>query len=351
MKQRIDILKRLLKKRRLDSLLVSYPANVSYLAGFPTQDSYLLVTSEKSFLITDFRYIAEYSNLLKDSNIQIIEINKSLILTLEELCKKCRLKTIGFEREHIGLSFYEKLSSVFSKKLIPTSNLIENLRIIKDNNEVKAIKKAINLTLNTFKYIETILKPGKRELEIAAEIERFIRLNGASNSAFDIIVASGLNSSFPHAKKTNRIIRNNEPVLFDIGVDLEGYKSDLTRVCFLGKMDAQFKSIYNIVKATQKTAISHIKAGISIKEIDSQARSFIAKKGYAECFKHSLGHGLGLETHEAPRVNQTNKDKFKEGMVITVEPAIYLTNKFGVRIEDVVLVTSTGAEVLSATSN
>ncbi|MFC1753473.1 M24 family metallopeptidase [Thermoproteota archaeon] len=351
MKQRILRLKKLLEKKRLDALFISYPANVSYLCGFSTHDSYILASRKKNLLITDARYSTEYRNLLDNDRIHIIEINKTLSYTLKSLKKELGIKRFAFEQEHLTCNHYQKLRALFGKGTIPTNGIVEEMRAIKDATELEKIRKAISITIKAYKFAKRIIKPGMSELQVAAEIERFIRLQGATSASFDIIVASGPHSSLPHAQKTQRKIRKNEPVLIDMGVDYQGYKSDLTRVLFLGKMSAQFKKVFNIVKKAQLEAKKLIRPGTRLDRIDRAARQYISKSGYGDCFKHSLGHGVGLEVHEPPAVVPRNKKYLKAGMVFTIEPAIYLDNNFGVRIEDMVLVTPKGVEVLSAASN
>jgi Xaa-Pro aminopeptidase len=337
----------MLRKRQIDSIIILHPANVSYLAGFVTNDSYLFINKEKSLLITDSRYSVEYKNCLRDNAIEIFESNKKLPIALKAINKIHKIKNLAFEDDGLSHALYKILESIFHRKLIPTSGIVEQMRIIKEPEELTLIRKAISITQDSLRYIKSILKPGMRETELAAEIERYIRLKGAMGSSFDIIVASGPNSSLPHAKKTDRRIANNEPVLIDMGVEYKGYKSDLTRTFFLGRMNTLFKNIYDTVQAAQLKALNSIKPEVSIEYIDGVARNIIEKNGFKDCFKHSLGHGIGLETHELPRIAPKNKKKLKEGMVFTIEPGIYLDNKFGVRIEDMVLVTTNGREVLS----
>ena len=344
---RITRLKDTLDKEGIDSMILCHPANISYLTGFQTEESLLFVNKKGCLLITDFRYLSEYIKLLKNNEIQIIEADKSFLPTLIKVIKKYKVKNLAFEQDYISFSQYQKLKSIFSKKLIPTEEVVEEMRTVKDAREIKLIKKAISITLDTFKFIKRILKPGMSELELSAEIERYIRLKGANQTSFDMIVASGPNSSFPHAKRTNRIITENEPLLVDLGVDYKGYKSDLTRVFFLGKMSILFKRVYETVKAAQQKAKSLIQPGAPIDQIDKRVRRFIAKKGFGKCFRHSLGHGVGMEVHELPKINSRNTKILKQGMIFTLEPAIYIENKFGVRIEEMMLVTSNGAEVLS----
>jgi Xaa-Pro aminopeptidase len=200
-------------------------------------------------------------------------------------------------------------------------------------------------------FIKDFISVGRTEIEIAAELERFIRYNGASRSAFDIIVASGQNSSFPHHLTSQKKIKNNEPVLIDIGVDYLGYKSDLTRVFFLGKINSCLKRIYDIVVEAQNRAIKKIKPGVNISSIDAAARQYIAHQGFGSYFGHNLGHGVGIEVHEKPYISDKENGVLVPGMVLTVEPAIYLPNRFGIRVEDEILVTQKRCEVLSGALN
>src|SRR3989338_8488230 len=213
--------------------------------------------------------------------------------------------------------------------LIPAYGPVEELRQIKTAEELEKIKKAIQITIKAFKFIKDFISPGKKEIEVAGELERFIRYSGARSSAFDIIVASGPNSSFPHHLTSQRKLKNNEHVLVDLGVEYLGYKSDLTRVFFLGKISSTVSKIYDTVRKAQDKAIKNIKPAVQINKIDTAARQYITQKGYGGFFGHNLGHGIGLEVHEEPRISGREDNRLKAGMVFTIEPAIYLPNKFG----------------------
>jgi Xaa-Pro aminopeptidase len=341
-----------LEQRNLDSIIISSSPNISYLTGFKSRDAYLLVSKKENIYITDSRYTEEVKRSIKISAV----IKKSGTLAFETIADACRnlnLKRIGFEERYLPFAEYRKIKEGLGKTrdLIPVWNLIEELRQIKSPQELAKIKKSVDITVMAFEFIKGLISVGKRELEIAAELERFIRYNGAWSSAFDIIVASGANSSFPHHITSQRKIKNNEPVLIDIGVDYLGYKSDLTRVFFLGKINSEIKSIYNIVRKAQERAIREIKPAVFINKVDTFARQYITQKGYGGFFGHNLGHGIGLEIHEEPHISGREFSKLKPGMVFTIEPAIYLPAKFGVRIEDMVLVTAKGVELLSGNLN
>jgi Xaa-Pro aminopeptidase len=336
-----------LEQKKLDGLIVSFPANISYLVDYRARDSYLLVSKKENIFFTDFRYIEEAKR-----NIKIASINKSngsIFKLLADACSSLKLKNIGFEERHLPFAEHKRLKEELKNRadLIPIHGLVEKLREIKNPQEIEKIKEAIAITIRAFDFIRGFIACGRREIDIAAELERFIRYNGAYSSSFDIIVASGPNSSFPHHITSSRKIENNEPVLIDCGVDYLGYKSDLTRVFFSGKITSTIRSVYDIVLKAQDRAIKEIKATVNIDKIDRVARQYIARKKYGGFFGHNLGHGIGLEIHEAPNVSGNEKNKLKAGMVFTIEPAIYLPNRFGVRIEDMVLVTKEGAELLS----
>jgi len=341
-----------LAKENLEGLLVSSPANISYLTDYTSRDSYLLISKKKNIYITDSRYTEEAKRKIKGP-ISIIQVKDCIFKTTCSACRGLSLKRIGFEEKYISYPGYQKLKEGLSDRvnLIPTSGLVEELRQIKTEEELKKIRKATQVTISAFKFIKDFIVCGRRELEIAAELERFIMYAGARSSAFDIIVASGPNSSFPHHLTSERRIKNNEPVLIDMGVDYLGYKSDLTRVFFLGKINPTLKRIYDIAIEAQNKAIRKLKPDARIDKIDALARQHITKKGYGGFFGHNLGHGIGLEVHEKPGISSKEKSTLRPGMVFTVEPGIYLPGKFGVRIEDIVLITKEGCEVISGSLN
>lgn len=336
-----------LEKNHLDSLIISSQPNIFYLTGFPSNDSYLLVTFKKNIFITDFRYLEEAKEKLE--NLDIKKINSSFFKSIAKLASKLKLKYLGFEAKSLGFAEYQKIKENLPQKteFIPTYDLVERLRLIKDREEIDKIKRAVQIAIRAFRFVKGVIKPGMKELDLAVEIECFIRRQGALGVSFPIIIASGPHSSFPHALTTERIIRDNEPVLIDLGVDFSGYKSNLTRSLFLGKMTKKFLKVYNVVLEAQRRAIVLIREGIPINRIDRAARNFISKKGWGRFFGHNLGHGVGLEIHEEPTISKRNNNRTKADMVFTIEPAIYIPGEFGVRIEDMVLVKRGGFEVLS----
>jgi len=350
--KRIKNLLRLLKINDLDSFIFSTPENVSYLTQFISRDAYFLVSKKGCFYFTDGRYIEEVKPKLKNIA-SLVKTNGSLFNNLAKKCNDLELKRVGFEERHLPYAEYKKLKNLLKPKIyfIPCHGILESLRQTKDSEEISKIRQAIKITGLALEYIKDFIRPGMKELEIVAELERFIRYQGASGPSFDIIVASGPNSSLPHHAPTTRRLQNNEPVMIDLGVDYSGYKSDLTRVFFLGKISVLAQEIYKIVLTAQEKAIKKIRAGIEISTIAELSRKYIADKGYAKYFVHNLGHGVGLNIHEDPSVSVNNTDLLRPGMILTIEPAIYLPNRFGIRIEDMILVNEKGCEVLSGSIN
>jgi len=341
-----------LKQRGLDGLLVSLPANISYLTEFLSRDSYLLVSEKKNIYFTDSRYTEEARVSLK-VKFKLQECNGSVFKRIAEASIRLGLKRIGFEERNLAFAEFNKIREFAGGRLqlIPTHSIIEDSRQIKDAKELEKLKHALRVTSLALEHIKKFIACGVKEMEIAAEFERFIRYHGCSGSAFDIIVASGPNSSQPHHLCGQRRLRDNEPVLIDFGVDYQGYKSDLTRVLFLGKITVLARKVYDIVLKAQELAIKRIRPGAEMAAIDKVAREYIASKGYGGYFTHNLGHGLGLEVHEDPRISGNEASAVRPRMVFTIEPGIYLPGKFGIRIEDMVLVTRKGCEVLSGAIN
>jgi Xaa-Pro aminopeptidase len=341
----------LLKKEGLDGLLLSSEANISFLTDYRSRDSYFIVSGQGCFYLTDSRYTAEARKALP--GIMVEEYNQGLFNKISQIATKMRFKCLGFEERHLNFAEYKQLRKKLADSLglAPTCGLVEGLRQVKSAEEIKTIKIATAIAIKAFRFIQKQLLPGRKEIEVAADLERFIRYHGATDSSFDIIVASGPNSAFAHHITSERKLKVNEPVLIDMGVDYRGYKSDLTRVFFLGKIDTLTAKIYNIVRQAQEKAIKGIRPGKTCKEIDALARGHIENSGYGGCFGHGLGHGVGLEVHEEPHIGKNQDKRLEPGMVFTVEPAIYLPNKFGIRLEDMVLVTKKGSEVLSGSLN
>jgi Xaa-Pro aminopeptidase len=262
---------------------------------------------------------------------------------------------LGFEANIISYEGYHKLSEAIKTKqinlkLVPTTGIIEQLRSIKEPEELGFITKAVELADAAFEQARDIIRPGITEKEAAWEIEKIIRQKGSEGIPFEIIVASGPNSALPHARPTEKTICSGEPVLIDIGARISGYCSDFSRTLFLGKADKTFRGIYNIVLKAQATAMKEIKSGMDASQADRLARSVIEQAGYGDAFGHGLGHGVGLAVHEFPMLGPTSFDSLADGMVFTIEPGIYLAGQGGVRIEDMVVLENGKARVLTKAS-
>ncbi|MCS7249530.1 MAG: aminopeptidase P family protein [candidate division WOR-3 bacterium] len=328
-----------LSKNNIDSFLVSDLVNIRYLANFTGSNGYLLFFDSKVYFYTDFRYeLQSKREVICD---EIIIIKKNLFASPPK--EFLKFKRLGIEKENITLDSYNKILEYFKKKnkrikIIPLPNFIkEEFRAVKDEEEIKLISKAAEITDRVFLKVLEEIKEGVREKELAFFIESEFRKEG--ELSFPVIVASGENSALPHARASDKKIKSGEAIVIDIGCRYQGYCSDMTRTVFFGKVNKELKEIYQIVYDAQKRAIDFLweDKKIKAKELDSKARDYIKNKNYGKYFGHGLGHGVGLEVHEKPWVSFLSKDKIKENMIFTIEPGIYLPNIGGVRIEDLIL--------------
>ena len=338
------------RHKNIDAFLIVNESNIRYLTQFPAVESWLLVTKLKAFYMTDSRYILQARQGLH--GISVKQYSQIPYPILNELCKRCKIKRLGFDERHTNFGVWRKLKEFCPRrsKLVGVTGLVETLREIKDDEEIAQIKDCLKLHFKAIDFIKKVVKPGVTERQVALQLERFVKSHGAEFS-FNPIIASGPNSCYPHARVSDRIIRNNESVLLDFGIDINGYKSDLTRNFFLGRIAPRVSQVFDAVTRAQREAISLIKPGITTAQVDAQARKVLRKFGLAKYFSHSLGHGVGLDIHESPRLSCTSTSILEAGMVITVEPGVYIPNQFGIRVEDMVLVTQEGCEVLSGYYN
>ena len=332
-----------------EAALVLSPQNRRYLTGFPSSAGCVLVTSEKSYFLTDFRYMEAAS--LRIRHMECIEY-KRMSESINQLLGKHDIKRIYIESDYMtidNLSMWQK--SLPNQTIITEPKLnytLQEMRAIKSHDELDKIRQAQQLTEYGFDYILDFIKPGKTEREIALELEFAIRKQGADGASFDFIVVSGVNSSMPHGVPTDKPVENGDFVTMDFGAIVDGWHSDMTRTVAVGSVSEEQKKVYDLVLNAQLTALSVLKAGITGQEADSAARDLIDKAGYGHFFGHGTGHGVGLDIHEDPRLSTNASDVFlKSGMVVTVEPGIYLPGKFGVRIEDMAVITQNGYENLT----
>ena len=330
--------------KEVDGFIVTNLPNIYYLVGFTGSSGVLVITQKEAVFFTDFRYKEQCAREIKDADVVIIK--KSLIRDVLRHSVVKSLKKIGFE-ESIKYSSYSTLKKgLKGKKFLPLKNEVGKLRKIKEPGEIKTIKEAAKLSLSSFEDIKSLVKPGVREEDIAVELEYRMKKNGAQDTSFETIVASGPNAALPHARAGNRKLKDGDTVVLDFGVMYNHYASDTTRTIILGE-NPKANEIYKIAEEAQLAAIRKVKIGVPLKELDRIARDIISDAGYGEYFGHSLGHGVGLEVHEGPSVSGKSEDTVETGMVFTVEPGIYLPNSCGVRIEDMVVVKDKGIEIIT----
>lgn len=346
MVNRLDKLRQAMRNSGLDGFIVTNMQNWRYISGFTGDNAVLLITEKDKILITDFRYLDQADE--ETDGYEIVKSTASTHDNLAEHVAKLGLKKVGFEESTISYREYKSLNSKLSgTELFPTSNVIEKIRQVKDNEEIKAIRRAAEIADKAFKHILNIIKPGISEIEIAAELEYQMKKMGSEEPAFDTIIASGVRSALPHGAASSKTLGDGEFVTIDFGAVIEGYHSDMTRTMIIGEPDSKQKKIYDIVLQAQVTAVQAVRPWAKCLEIDSVARNIIDAEGYGENFGHGLGHSVGLEIHERPAFNTRDDTVLEPGMVMTVEPGIYISNWGGVRIEDLVLVTENGYEVIS----
>ncbi len=335
----------IIKARRIDAFLVSNLKNIQYLTGFTGSSAYALITKDRRFFLTDFRYKEQAEREIKDWDI-IIQKGK-WIKTIYSLIKKSGIKRLGFEVT-VSYVFFEILNKS-GAALVPLKNLVERLRKFKTEEEIANIKEAVQRAERAFLNIKHLIRIGVRESEIAKRLDEQLKKAGCRKAPFDIIVASGINSSMPHAKFTEKKIESGDLVIIDWGGESNGYFSDMTRTLLIdGSNLSEKKKIYKIVNAAREKALTTAKEGVKTRDIDRSARDVIKKAGYAKFFGHATGHGVGLDVHEAPSISYLNSERISETMVFTVEPGIYLPGLGGVRIEDMVLIQNGIAKTLTS---
>ncbi|MDD5591124.1 MAG: aminopeptidase P family protein [Dehalococcoidales bacterium] len=349
-KDRVNRLVQSFADQEIDAILISQPENRYYLSGFNGSDGYLLITPRKQVLATDFRYLEQAQR--QSPGFQIFRISGPAENWFPELVDEPDISRLGFESRHITFYHYRELSDIIKKKtlpfrLVPVDGLIESLRMIKEPEEIELIARAATISDAAFSYAVSIIGNGISEQELAWAIERFMRERGSEPIPFNVIIGSGDNSALPHISPSPRIINPGEPVVMDFGARIGGYSSDLSRTIYIGGRDDTFRKVYDTVLGAQLTAIAMIKGGMSGEEADNIARIVIEEAGYGEAFGHSLGHGIGLSPHEAPRLGHGNTEPLTDGMVFTIEPGIYIPGWGGVRIEDTVVMEDNKVRVIS----
>ncbi len=346
--KRLEKVKALLKENSIDFFIFDDHFSILYLTGLKISFGKLVVSQNKIKLFTDPRYLEACRKKQVSSEL----FNEKTFSSF--LIENSNNNIIGIDKNKFTLNSFEKLNFFLNKiknnsdiefKIVLISDPLQEIRLIKDSLEISSLKKSAELNWRGFEHICLLLKEGITEKQLAVEYELFCRKNGAQKVSFDPIFAFGKNSSCPHHEPTDKKLQLNEIVLMDLGVMVDNYASDMTRVIFFGKNDPQLEKIYNIVKKAQAKALELCKPGVKIRDLDLAARNYIEKEGYGKEFMHALGHGVGLEVHEFPKIKSDGEDKdlvLKAGMVITIEPGIYLEGIGGVRYEDTIVITNNG---------
>ena len=344
MNEKIKWLRNKMNGMDMQGMIISNPINIKYLTGIEAE-GILLLTRKENIYITDARYIEAVQNILTIDD-DIVVFNKKDVDCYDEENFFLFCENVGFEEKYVTYSDYKEYMHKYKiNSLVETEDVIEKQRMIKDDKEIEYTKKACEITDNCFEHLLTFIRKGVTEKEIALEIEKFFRLNGADGLAFDTIVASGINSSMPHAVPTDKKIESGDIMTIDFGCKYKGYCSDMTRTIFIDFVQDYIKNIYELVLKNQLQITNEIKEGINTKTLFKMVESDFKINGFD--LIHALGHGVGLEIHEKPYINRNNEIYLKEKMIITNEPGIYIPGKFGVRIEDTILVEKEKANVLT----
>ncbi|HTZ96345.1 MAG TPA: Xaa-Pro peptidase family protein [Terriglobales bacterium] len=341
-------------KQRLDALLVTHLPNIQYLCGFTGSAAALLITAHETIFFTDGRYTEQARAEVQGAKV-VIARKTPLVAAGEWLAgkaKKLRLRTAGIEAQHVNVAERSGLSKTLSSsvRLRECPPLVEQARMVKDPEEIEKLRKAVLLGSSLFEIALRAIRPGIKEVEVAADMEYKARRAGAEAMSFETIIASGPRSALPHGRASEAIIPANGFVVCDFGVILASYCSDMTRTVHVGKLSSEARRIYQAVRDAQQAAVAAVRPGVPVSKVDEAARKLLNKQGLAKYFTHSTGHGVGLEIHEPPRIAAKQNEELKPGMVITVEPGVYIPDLGGVRIEDMVVVNQDGCEVLTPTS-
>ena len=345
---KIERIRQRLHEESLDALLVTNPYNRRYMADFTGTAGVVFITKEEALFITDFRYVEQATE--QAVGYTVVEQKRTVVEQVADEVVRLGVRTLGFEKDHMTYGEFEIFEEYVDAMLVPVSGWVEQLRLIKTEEELSILQRAADIADETFEHICTYIRPGVSELDVANEMERYMRSLGATQSSFDSIVASGMRGALPHGVASDKLIEEGELVTLDFGALYNGYISDITRTVAVGEPSDQMKEVYEIVLAAQKRGVEQIRPGMKASEADKVVRDVIVDKGYGEAFGHSTGHGIGLEVHEMPALSSRNDTVLQCGMAVTVEPGIYLPGVGGVRIEDDIVLTETGNRRLTTSS-
>jgi len=342
---RLERLRALMSERGVDAMLIHTPENRRYFTGFTGSAGFGLITAQEALLLVDFRYVDQAR--AEAAGVEVVRAERQFLDTLAEVIPARGLARIGFESDAMSYKQYTE----FGRRLAPAElvpvEAVDRLRWVKDAAEIARIARAAEIADAAFAHVRSLLRPGAVERDVATEMEFFMRRHGAEREAFETIVASGPRSALPHGRAADRVLAPGDLVTLDFGAVSDGYVSDCTRTVVLGEASPRQREVYEVVRAAQQAALRGLRPGMSGREADALARTVIAAAGYGDAFGHSLGHGVGLAVHEGPTLSPREEAVLAPGMVVTVEPGVYLSGWGGVRIEDLVVVTEDGCRTLT----
>lgn len=343
---RIRAIRQKLEEEKVDAVYISFRYNMRYLSGFTGDSGAIVITPTEAILFTDGRYTEQASFQAPDFRIVETKVDKDVVAdTLSSL----GVKSMAFEREHVTFASWENMTKRFKEtKLVPASGWVEKLRAQKTPEEIQAIRKAAELADDAFSMVVSSIRPGVSEREVALELEFTMRKMGSEGVAFPIIVVSGARSSLPHGEPGDKTIEPGDFVTVDFGAVWNGYCSDCTRTFVVEPLDEKHREVYEVVRRAQEAGLQAVRAGVKASDVDAAGRKVIEEAGYGEYFGHGIGHGVGLQVHEFPRLGQKSEDILEPGMIVTVEPGVYIPGFGGVRIEDLVVVKDDGPEILTS---
>lgn len=354
--EQLNKIKLSLRRRSLDAVLITQPENRRYLSGFTARDHsisessgvLLILADDRPYLLTDSRYQSQAEDEADKFKVKLYP--RGLFVLLAKLLTSLKVKRLGFESHyflHATSLTLKKLTDKKGIELLPVTGLVEKLRVRKTDGELQKIKKAVHLNEEVFREVYKEIDRGQTEREVAWKIERVMQLKGADRLSFETIVASGPNGALPHAVPTDRVLQTGEPIVIDMGLTLDGYCSDMTRTIVLGRADQRTAGLFKLVRKAQLIGIKSLKSGMTGQEVDRLARNVIIQAGLGDLFCHGLGHGVGLAVHEEPALNWRNRKQLQAGMVVTIEPGIYIPGWGGIRLENMAVVLESGCEVIN----
>jgi Xaa-Pro aminopeptidase len=347
--ERLRTIRGLLEEDDADAVLITHMPDVRWACGFTGSSGLLIVSRTSAHFVTDGRYAEQSAREVKDAS--LVVASSDLLATVANENLLGGYERLAFQADDLTVRKMERLRGASDGAvLVPKESLLDQRRAVKSADEVASIRKAQAITEAVFEDVLDQVGPGMTERELAAEIVYAHLRRGAERMSFDPIVAFGPNTALPHARPSDRVLGSRDVVLLDFGCVVDGYASDMTRTIAIGDVDDDFREVYDLVARAQDSALKACRAGMAAADLDGAARGVIEEAGFGEYFSHSLGHGVGLETHEWPRVSRTSSDVITDGCVVTIEPGVYLPGRFGVRIEDMVVARPDGSENLTSTT-